>query len=77
VLRRGLQATGLCDAPGVPAEVLEMKTLEHLADFRLNVEQWLTGRVAQLRSERVTVERIAANARDEAETPGRRLAPRA
>jgi hypothetical protein len=43
------QATGLCDAPAIPADVPEAKTLDHLADFRLDVERWLATRVRRSR----------------------------
>jgi DNA invertase Pin-like site-specific DNA recombinase len=67
------QATGLCDAPAIPANVLEAKTLDHLHDFRLDLEQWLATRVAAVRAERTALERAAALMRDEAATIARRV----
>jgi hypothetical protein len=67
------QATGLCDAPAVPADVLEAKTLDHLGDFRFDVERWLATRVEEVRAERGTVERGAAEAQQEAMTIARRV----
>lgn len=71
------QATGLCDAPAIPANVLEARTLDHLRDFRLDVEQWLATRVAVVHEERTALERAAASLRGKAAViaPRRRRAP--
>jgi len=67
------QATGLCRAPAIPADVLEAKTLDHLADFRLDIDSWLAGRVAEVRREHAAVDRAAAILRDEAAKIARRV----
>ncbi|WP_205697473.1 recombinase family protein [Conexibacter sp. SYSU D00693] len=67
------QATGLCDAPPIPANVLEAKTLDHLHDFRLNIEEWLATRVAAVHEERASLERAAAGLRAEAAKVTRRV----
>lgn len=67
------QGTGLCDAPAIPADVLEAKTLDHLADFRLDIDQWLAGRVAEVQQEHAAVERVAATLRGEVAVIARRV----
>jgi hypothetical protein len=42
-----LQATGLCDRPGIPADVLETHVLNHLQTFIGSVQEWLAERVAE------------------------------
>jgi DNA invertase Pin-like site-specific DNA recombinase len=68
-----IQATGLCDTPAIPAATVEAKALEHLADFKLDVDAWLRDRAAEMRVERAGLEREAARLRDEVRRIDRRI----
>ena len=41
------QSTGICDAPAIPADLIEGHVLEHLDVFVGAVEQWLAGQDAE------------------------------
>ena len=67
------QATGLCDAPAIPASVLEARTLEHLHQFKFDVERWVSERVAEGRTERAVLEREVDGLRREAAKVSKRV----
>ena len=50
------QGTGLCNAPVIPAELIESHVLRHLDSFIGSVEGWIASRLADRDSERQTRE---------------------
>jgi DNA repair exonuclease SbcCD ATPase subunit len=60
------EARGTCDSQAIDAAAIEQATIEHLSDFRLDVEAWLRQRANEGRAERAQLERHSAGLRAEA-----------
>jgi hypothetical protein len=73
VCKNRRECTRICDASPIPAAEVEPYTLQHLADFRLDVQAWLEERVAERSGERIALERGADDLRDEARRMDRRI----
>lgn len=50
------QSMGLCDAPKVPAQPVEEKVLDHLADIFVSIDRWIETSRAQRTGEREAME---------------------
>lgn len=74
ICRHARQATGLCHAPAIPAEIVERRVVDDLSDFGLEVESWLAERAAEQNAERTKLEAQAADLRAEAARVESRIA---
>jgi hypothetical protein len=67
------QATGICDAPRIPAKYLERGVVEHLSNFFLDVEAWIAEKAQERGKVREDAERALAAERRELSGLARRV----
>jgi DNA invertase Pin-like site-specific DNA recombinase len=63
ICRNRRQGTGLCEAPTIPAELLESHVLRHLDSFTGSVEDWIAERLADRDQDRRAREAAVERAR--------------
>lgn len=74
VCRDVREARGTCDSQAIDAAAIEQATIEHLSDFRLDVEAWLRERADEGRAERSKLEQDTARLRANAAKLATRMA---